>query len=152
MCQENQVPDRSELRSIDDELVEIYPRLCKYATSLRLSKADADDLVQMTCLRVLERQAQFRRGTKFEAWAITIMKNIRRDELRRSKLFEEATPEVISKISFSRFQESIARKIERYDVYRAIQELPEEQRDPIKQTNLQQLRMNWYQTLAIQVL
>jgi len=57
------------------------------------------------------------------------MKNIRRDELRRSTLFEEATPEKISKISFDRFQESIGRKIERIDVYRAIHELPEGQRE-----------------------
>ena len=64
MCQENQVPDRSELRSIDNELVEIYPRLCKYARSLRISKADAEDLIHDTCVRVLEHHEQFRPGTK----------------------------------------------------------------------------------------
>ena len=60
------------------------------------------------------------------------MKNIRKDKFKRPKIFKQATPEKISKIAFSRFQESIGRKIERYDVYRAIQELPEEQREVIR--------------------
>jgi len=132
MHQDKQVPDRSELRSINDELVEIYPRLCKYARSLRISKADADDLVQDTCVRILERHEQFQRGSSLEAWAITIMKNIRKDKFKRPKIFKQATPKKISKVSFSRYQESIGRKIERIDACRAIQELPEEQREVIR--------------------
>ncbi len=132
MCQENQVPARSELRSIDDELVEILPRLHKYARSLRLSEADTEDLVQDTCVRILERHEQFQRGSSLEAWAITIMKNIRKDKFKRPKIFKQATPKKISKVSFSRYQESIGRKIERNDLYRAIHELPEEQREVIR--------------------
>ena len=132
MCQENQVPDRSELRSIDDELVEILPRLRRHARSLGISKADAEDLVHDTCVRILERHEQFQRGSSLIAWAITIMKNIRKDKFKRPKIFKQATPKKISKVSFSRFEESIGKKIERIDACRAIQELSEEQREVIR--------------------
>ncbi len=62
----------SRLRpSIGENLVEILPRLRLYARSLVFSESDADDLVQKTCVRVLERQAQFQSGTSLIAWAIT---------------------------------------------------------------------------------
>ncbi len=68
---------------IGEKLVEILPRLRLYARSLVFSESDADDLVQKTCVRVLERQAQFLPGTSLIAWAITIMRNIRRDEWKK---------------------------------------------------------------------
>ncbi len=68
---------------IGEKLVEILPRLRLYARSLVFSEADADDLVQKTCVRALERQAQFQRGTSLIAWAITIMKNIQKDMWKR---------------------------------------------------------------------
>ncbi len=81
--------------SIGEGLLEILPRLLVYARSLVFSEADADDLVQKTCVRVLERQTQFQRGTSLIAWAITIMKNIQKDEWKRPIRLVQADPEEI---------------------------------------------------------
>lgn len=64
------------------ELVELLPRLYRYAMVLTGSKEDADDLVQATCERALQRRDQFREGTELSRWTFTIMNSIRRNHLR----------------------------------------------------------------------
>jgi RNA polymerase sigma-70 factor (ECF subfamily) len=45
----------------------------------------ADDLVQLTCMRALERRQQFLVGTNLLGWLTTILRNLHRDELRRRR-------------------------------------------------------------------
>jgi len=40
------------------------------------NKAEAEDLVQETCLRALKFHQQFKEGTNLKAWLFTIMKNV----------------------------------------------------------------------------
>ena len=114
-----------------EKLVEILPRLRQYARSLVFSEADADDLVQKTCVRALERQTQFQCGSNLIAWAITIMKNIQKDEWKRPIRLVQADPEEISEIPDTHSQRSIEGKLELNDVHRAIHKLPEEQREVV---------------------
>ena len=114
---------------IGEELVEILPRLRLFARSLEFSETDADDLVQKTCVRVLERQAQFQSGTSLIAWAITIMRNILKDEWKKPIRLVQADPEEISNIPDTHSQRSIESKLELNDVHRAMHKLPEEQRE-----------------------
>ena len=62
-----------------DELLAAYPNLKIFALSLTSNKADADDLVQATIERALERRSQFHGGSLI-AWVITIAKNLYTDE------------------------------------------------------------------------
>jgi RNA polymerase sigma-70 factor, ECF subfamily len=71
--------------SIGDELEQILPQLRAYARSRVPGIDDADDLVSKTCVRVLEKQAQFNRGKPLIAWAIQILKNISIDDFRKQK-------------------------------------------------------------------
>ena len=116
---------------IGEKLVEILPRLRLYARSLEFSEAGADDLVQKTCVRVLERQAQFQPGTRLIAWAIVIMKNIRKDEWKKPIRLVQADPEEISEIPDPHSQRSNESKLELNDVHRAMHKLPEEQREVV---------------------
>lgn len=68
-----------DLRS---ELVKIMPRLRRFGMSLTKSVADADDLVQTTCVRVLAREAQLQSEASFVAWIYRIMRNLWFDEMR----------------------------------------------------------------------
>ena len=45
-------------------------------------QAQADDLVQATCLRALERAHQFRSGTRIESWLFAILESIWRNTAR----------------------------------------------------------------------
>ncbi len=114
---------------IGEKLVEILPRLRQYARSLVFSEADADDLVQKTCVRALERQAQFQPGTSLIAWAITIMKNIQKDMWKRPIRLVQADPEEIPEIPDTHSQRSIESKLELNDVHRAMHKLPIEFRE-----------------------
>jgi RNA polymerase sigma-70 factor (ECF subfamily) len=63
-------------------LVELLPRLRRLARALTRDPADADDLAQLTLLRALERQSQWRPDTRLDSWMFRIMKNAWIDETR----------------------------------------------------------------------
>lgn len=54
------------------------------AMSKTFNRFDADDLVQQTYLKALERQDQFK-GDNIDPWAITILKNLFIDSTRKKK-------------------------------------------------------------------
>ena len=62
-----------------DELIAAYPNLKIFALSRTSNKSDADDLVQATIERALEKRSQFQGGSVI-AWVITIAKNLHTDE------------------------------------------------------------------------
>jgi RNA polymerase sigma-70 factor, ECF subfamily len=67
-----------------DELVERYQyRLVRYLVYLTARRAQVDDWVQETWLRVLDRAAQFDGRSRFETWLFSIARNLAIDDLRR---------------------------------------------------------------------
>ena len=64
------------------ELVDLLPRLRRFARVLVHSNADAHDLVQETVERALARRSGFRPGTRLDSWAFTIMRRIFIDQTR----------------------------------------------------------------------
>lgn len=65
-------------------LVDLLPRLRRFARVLARSDADAHDLVQETVERALARRGGFRPGTRLDSWAFTIMRRIFIDQTRSS--------------------------------------------------------------------
>lgn len=77
------------------ELTDLLPRLWRFALALCRDAVAAEDLVQETCKRALERQVQFQQGSRMDHWAFSIMVSIRRNDLRRDRVrrgngFEDA--------------------------------------------------------------
>ncbi len=71
--------------SLDDfkaELIALLPRLQRYARNSSFSESDAEELLQATCLRALEKHSQYQPGTNFDRWAFTIMSSVRKNHLR----------------------------------------------------------------------
>lgn len=68
----------------EKDLIEIIPDLRIFARTRSYNQYDADDLVQKTLVRMLIKKHLFH-GGKLIAWGITLMKNIRIDDLRASK-------------------------------------------------------------------
>lgn len=66
-------------------LVELLPRLRRFARVLRPRDADAQDLVQQTIERALASRRSFRTGTRLDSWAFTIMRRIAIDEARSAR-------------------------------------------------------------------
>jgi RNA polymerase sigma-70 factor, ECF subfamily len=68
------------------DLTDLLPRLWRFALALCRDAVAAEDLVQETCRRALERQAQFHLGSRLDHWAFAIMVSIRRNDLRRDRV------------------------------------------------------------------
>lgn len=65
------------------ELIELVPELRAYSRRSTGSPDVANDLVQDTVVRALEKRSTFRPGTNLRAWAFTILRNIARDRGRQ---------------------------------------------------------------------
>lgn len=69
-------------------LVQETTKLERFALRLTRNKADADDLVQSTLLRALEKSEQFQEGTDLFKWTARIMFNSFVSQYRRKTKFE----------------------------------------------------------------
>src|SRR5919201_2751227 len=78
-------------------LVELIPRLRRYARALVGERAGADDLVQDTLERAWAKLHLYRRGTDLRAWLFTVMHNVHVNRVRATRLsdpLEEEMPEL----------------------------------------------------------
>ena len=60
-------------------------RLWRYGLILAGSRDAADDLVQATCLRAIERSHQFTPGTRLDRWLFSILHSIWLNEIRAAR-------------------------------------------------------------------
>jgi RNA polymerase sigma-70 factor (ECF subfamily) len=63
-------------------------RLWRYGLVLSGARDVADDLVQATCLRAIERASQFQSGTRLDRWLFSILRSIWLNELRSRRVRE----------------------------------------------------------------
>ncbi|WP_277755864.1 RNA polymerase sigma factor [Serratia oryzae] len=65
-----------------NEIGQYLSRLWRYGLVLCHRRDIADDLVQATCVRALERAAQFSAGTRMDRWLFSILHSIWLNEVR----------------------------------------------------------------------
>jgi RNA polymerase sigma factor (sigma-70 family) len=115
-----------------DELVQLLPRMRRFARGLARDGADGDDLCQATIERALKSSQQWQGGTRLDAWVYTIMRNIWVDQVRarnrRSQTFvtEEAGLDV-----GDAGDAAIEAHVELGNVGRAMGQLPHDQREAV---------------------
>lgn len=74
------------LKEVQDGLPSLLKRLWRYGLVLSGDADTANDLVQATCLRALERYEQFQPGTQLSRWTYTILSSIWKNELRSRRV------------------------------------------------------------------
>ena len=104
------------------------PKLRRYARALLLNKDRADDLVQDTILRALEKKHLYERGTKLRAWLFTLMHNQHVNSVRRS--VRRGHTIHVETVTLASPAPQIA-SLELRELERAIARLPEEQRETL---------------------
>ena len=67
-------------------LTDHLSRLWRYGLVLSRKRDVAEDLVQQTCVRALERAAQFEPGTRLDRWLFSILHSIWLNEIRANKV------------------------------------------------------------------
>ena len=131
------VPAKGQLQQRLD-LTEYLDGLYGYAIVLSRNSAEAEDLVQETCLRALRGMGRLRSGDSEKSWLFTILRNIWLNQLRHRRTAPEGV-EFDSDGSVPNEQGEAAqdpysvyvRTIEREQVQAAIQQLPVEFREII---------------------
>ena len=114
---------------VRDGLVELLPRLRRFARTLTGHPQDADDLVQIAVERALTRSEQWQRDTRLDSWMFGIVRNAWIDEVRsrqrRGRLFapEESGLNVGAP--------GAGTEVEILAVQSALAQLPEEQRTAV---------------------
>ena len=106
-------------------------RLWRYALVLSRARDAADDLVQATCLRAIERADQFVPGTRVDRWLFAILRSIWLNEIRSRRIREGGgfvDPEDALTTDGAR---EIETNITASAVLRAIGQLPEAQRETV---------------------
>jgi RNA polymerase sigma-70 factor (ECF subfamily) len=117
------------LDSFQREIVELLPRLRRLARVLARLPADADDLVQMTVERALDRRGQYRLGTRLDSWMFRIMKNAWIDETRsRRRRDRVLAPEEAGELASSDGAGAMDARLQARAVEAAMGRLPEDQR------------------------
>jgi RNA polymerase sigma factor (sigma-70 family) len=116
-------------------LVELIPRLRRYARALVGDRATADDLVQDTLERAWAKLHLYRRGTDLRAWLFTVMHNVHVNRVRASRItdtLEDEMPELAQ-----RPPQGDALLVR--DLDRAITRLPAEQRAVLLLVTLEEM-------------
>lgn len=72
--------------NVRDGLDRLLPRLWRFCLVLSGNRGVADDLVQATCLRALEREDQFQPGTRLDRWLFRIAQSVWLNQLRSEKV------------------------------------------------------------------
>lgn len=67
------------------QMIDLLPRLRRFAYSLTLNRFGADDLVQLACERALSRKEQFKIGTRMDRWMFRIIYTLWVDSLRSKR-------------------------------------------------------------------
>ncbi len=106
-------------------------RLWRYAFVLSRRRDMADDLVQQTCVRALERAVQFSSGSRIDQWLLSILHSIWLNEVRAQRVREGAgLAEAADVLSFDGRAEA-DRKVMANQVMRLVDALPEAQRTAV---------------------
>lgn len=130
-CEEKNVDD------IKDSIVELIPRLRRYARAMTGNSARADDLVQDALERAWSRRHLWRRGSDLRAWLFTIMHNVFVNQLRQNREAHGHAPfdEDHESSAFAAPEQALALR----DLARALEQLPVEYREVVLLVGLEQM-------------
>lgn len=127
----------STREQIGRDILPVLPALRAFARSLSGDRVRADDLVQETVLRALVNADKFTPGTNLTAWLVTILRNhFYSESRRRGREVEDADGVFAGRLTTMPNQED---HLALADLGRALQLLPDEQRDALLRISIEGL-------------
>jgi RNA polymerase sigma-70 factor (ECF subfamily) len=107
------------------------PRLWRYGLVLSGNRDTAEDLVQATCVRAIERSHQFTQGTRLDRWLFSILHSIWLNEIRARKVrLGQGLVDADAALVFDGLKHTET-NIWAGQVLREVQALPEAQRETV---------------------
>ncbi len=109
----------------------LLPRLWRYGLLLSGARDVAEDLVQATCVRAIERAGQFQPGTRLDHWLFAILRSIWFNEIRARRVRGgQGVLDAGEALTFDGAHE-IETNISAGQVLRAVGALPQAQRETV---------------------
>ncbi len=106
-------------------------RLWRYGLVISGNRDTAEELVQATCVRALERSHQFAAGTRLDRWLMSILHSIWLNEIRSRKVRQgQGLVDADAVLVFDGLRETETNILAR-QVLREVQGLPEAQRETV---------------------
>jgi RNA polymerase sigma-70 factor (ECF subfamily) len=118
-------------REVREGLEPCLARLWRYALVLSKARDVADDIVQATCLRAIERADQFTPGTRVDRWLFAILRSIWLNEIRARRIREGGGFVVAEDVLTTDGAREMETNITASAVLKAIDQLPEAQRETV---------------------
>jgi len=110
-------------------MVELLPRLRRFAVALTGDLDQADDLVQETCARALSRVEQWQPGTRLDSWMYRIAQNLWLDRARAKKVRgEQVDVEAAEAVAGPDGRDVVESRLTLDAVNTAMAHLPDDQR------------------------
>lgn len=117
--------------AVTDGIAGELPRLWRYGLVLSGNRDTAEELVQATCVRALERAHQFAEGTRLDRWLISILHSIWLNEIRSRKVRQgQGLVDADAALVFDGLR-ATETNILAAQVLRQVQDLPEAQRETL---------------------
>ncbi|HUE71112.1 MAG TPA: RNA polymerase sigma factor [Pirellulaceae bacterium] len=117
------------LQKFEGELLNLLPRLRRFARSLTRDVIEADDLCQVVIERALKSRSQWQEGTRLDAWMYMIMRNCWIDEQRSSNRRAAHFAPLEAADGVQQGSPPAFDQLRRMDLHSAMQALPAEQRE-----------------------
>lgn len=129
---DNGIPSERTALSDDDfktQLAAVIPQLRAFGRSLSGNVDSGDDLVQETLLKAWAARDRYEAGTNMRAWTFIILRNLFLSQMRRNRFRGEWDDLVAEKILSAPASQD--KHVELGDLQRALQFLPESQREAL---------------------
>jgi RNA polymerase sigma-70 factor (ECF subfamily) len=112
-------------------LPQLLPKLWRFALRLTSNRADAEDLVQRTCVRALERRHQLQSGTAVLRWLFSIVHSVWLNEVRARQVRARASMQWSEEFNDTLAASSVLNPemdLMHRQIIRAVDQLPDAQR------------------------
>jgi len=114
------------LAQFREQLIELLPRLRRFARTLTQHRDDADDLLQIALEKAITRHAQWDVNSRLDSWMFTIIRHAWIDEIRVRR--RQGTHIDLDTMVESADASQRDDRVEMLAVQQALARLPEEQR------------------------
>lgn len=112
-------------------LVPHLPLLWRFALSLSRKRDVADDLVQATCIRAIEKHQQFDGTGRLEAWCLTICRSIWLNQIRAQTVRAASAIDTVPEAELRAITPDQDANIFAAEVLTEVMKLPEAQREVV---------------------
>jgi len=121
----------ASLETIRHQMVQLLPRLRRFAIALTGSTADGDDLVQDTVERALKNLHAWEQGTRLDSWMFRIAKNRFIDTRRSAKRGRTEPLEIAEQSAALDGERAMQSHLAFQETAKALQALPVDQRQAV---------------------